>query len=253
MKLSYSELISPLPIKVQGVGGILSVKLIDIYVLGIDIYYYYLTVLSLNLKKYFSLIVQNEEEYEKLSEEQKENLTVFKLLISDEDTIMLLQNVLNFFIQEDVIWSDQYHCFLVHKNNEIIGTISNENYLQVCNLISQRNCFKSDVEEDLSKIKSKKALEIMKKLQKGRAEKAKATKTDKNMELGNIISAVANKSHSLNILNIWNITIFQLWDSFSRQTNNNIYDINSMSVAAWGNKDNHFDANAWFKRIDNAN
>ena len=93
----------------------------------------------------------------------------------------------------------------------------------------------------------------MKKLQKGRAEKAKATKTDKNMELGNIISAVANKSHSLNILNIWNITIFQLWDSFSRQTNNNIYDINSMNVAAWGNKDNHFDANAWFKRIDDGN
>ena len=50
-----------------------------------------------------------------------------------------------------------------------------------------------------AKIKSKKALEIMKKLQKGRAEKAKHTKADKNMELGNIISAVANKSQSLNI------------------------------------------------------
>ena len=93
----------------------------------------------------------------------------------------------------------------------------------------------------------------MKKLQKGRAVKAKQSKSDKNMELGNIISAVANKSHSLNILNIWDLTVFQVWDCFLRLSNNSIYDIQSMSVAAWGNKDNYFDANAWYKKIDNIN
>ena len=93
----------------------------------------------------------------------------------------------------------------------------------------------------------------MKKLQRGRSEKAKHTKADKNMELGNIISAVANKSQSLNILNIWDLTVYQLWDCFSRLSNNSIYDIQSMSVAAWGNKDNYFDATAWFKRIDTTN
>ena len=71
-----------------------------------------------------------------------------------------------------------------------------------------------------------------------------------NMELGNIISAVANKSQSLNIINIWELTVYQVWDCFSRLSNNSIYDIQSMSVAAWGNKDNYFDATAWFKRID---
>ena len=73
------------------------------------------------------------------------------------------------------------------------------------------------------------------------------------MELGNIISAVANKSHSLNILNIWDLTVFQVWDCFSRLSNNSIYDIQSMSVAAWGNKDNAFDISAWFKRMDTDN
>ena len=81
-------------------------------------------------------------------------------------------------------------------------------------------------------------------------EKAKQTKSDENLELGNIISAVANKSQSLNILNIWDLTVFQVWDCFSRLSNNSIYAIQSMSVAAWGNKDNSFDAAAWFKRID---
>ena len=100
------------------------------------------------------------------------------------------------------------------------------------------------------KIKSKKALEIMKKLQKGRNEKTKQTKLDKNMELGNIISSVANRSKTLNILNIWELTIFQLYDCFSRLSNNNIYDIQSISVAVWGDKDNHFDATSWFNKID---
>ena len=90
----------------------------------------------------------------------------------------------------------------------------------------------------------------MKKIQKGRTEKSNKKTIDNNMELGNIISAVANKSHSLNILTIWDLTVFQLWDCFSRLSNNSIYDIQSMSVAVWGNKDNYFDATAWFKRID---
>ena len=92
---------------------------------------------------------------------------------------------------------------------------------------------------------------LMKKIQKGRAESKKNTQTDENMELGNIISAVANKGNGLNILNIWDITIFQLWDCFMRLSNNNIYDIQSMSVAAWGNKDKYFDFTSWYKRIYN--
>ena len=91
----------------------------------------------------------------------------------------------------------------------------------------------------------------MKKLQKGREKRH--NKPDKNMELGNIISAISNKSQSLNILNIWELTVFQLWDCFSRLSNNSIYDIQSMSVATWGDKDKQFDATAWFKRIDTNN
>ncbi len=70
------------------------------------------------------------------------------------------------------------------------------------------------------------------------------------MELGNIISAVAGKSQTLNLLNIWDLTVFQLWDSFFRLSSNNLYAIQSMSVAAWGDKDKHFDAASWFRRIN---
>ena len=203
----------------------------------------------MDLKTYFTMM-QQEEQFELLSDEDKAQINIFDLLTIDDNSAELLQNVLDFFIKENVLWSKQNKAFLIHDDENIIGTITKVSYPHVCDLICQRNCIKSNLEEDLSKIKSKKALEIMKKLQKGRAEKAKVTKADKNMELGNIISAVANKSQSLNIINIWELTVYQVWDCFSRISNNNIYDIQSMSVAAYGDKDNHFDATAWFKRID---
>lgn len=249
MKLSYFDLLSPDPVYVQKTGGIISPKLKDISSIGIDTYHYYLSVLQMDLKIYFTMIFQAEQ-YEALSDEEKAQLNIFDLLTINEQSAAILQNILNFFIKENILYSSENKCFLVQESNETVGIITKENYPKLCDLICQRNCIKTSQEENLSNVKSKKALEIMKKLQNGRNEKAKQDKSDKNMELGNIISAVANKSQSLNILNIWELTIFQLWDCFSRLSNNSIYDIQSMSVAAWGNKDNYFDAAAWFKKID---
>ena len=252
MKLSYFELLSPAPVYVQNVGSILSPKLKTLSSIGINTYQYYLTILLMDLKTYFTMLGQ-EEYFEQLSEEEKEQLNIFELLLINEHTAILLQEILNFFIEEDVILSLQNRCLYVQKNKKTIGIITKETYPAICDLICQRNCIKSNQKEDLTKIKSKKALEIMKKLQKGRAENSKRAKADENMELGNIISAVANKSQSLNIINIWELTIYQVWDCFIRLSNNSMYQIQSMSVAAWGNKDNYFDATAWFKRLDTNN
>ncbi len=248
LKLNYFELLSPDPINLPNVGGIISPTLKAISSIGINTYQYYLSILLMDLKSFFTSLGQPEQ-YEALSDEERTQMNIFDLLMANEQFAALLQTILNFFIDEDVVYSSQNKCFLVQKDGAAIGLITKEIYPKICDLICQRNCIKTNQEENLSKVKSKKALEIMKKLQKGRSEKAKQNKSDKNMELGNIISAVANKSHSLNILNIWDLTVFQVWDCFSRLSNNSIYDIQSMSVAAWGNKDNYFDATAWFKRI----
>ncbi len=252
LKLSYFELLSTEPIKIQNIGSIASPRLRDIASLGYHNYQYYLSVLLLNAKTYLSSI-NGSTEYGSVSDEELTCINIFDLLTSNEQSRLLLKNVLNFFIKEDVEYSPGHNAFLIKNNGRQTGAVTRETYPQICDLICRLNCVKPNAEEDLSKTKSKKALEIMKKLQKGRAEKAKRTKADRNMELGNIISAVANKSQSLNIINIWDLTVFQLWDCFSRLSNNNIYDIQSMSVAAWGDKDNRFDADAWFRRMDAEN
>lgn len=253
MKYNYFDLLSPEPIKLQNIGSIISPTLRSISSIGgYDTYQYYLSILLMDLKTYLTM-VGNLEQYELIPDEDKLKFNIFDLLILNEQFSLLLQDILNFFIKEDVMYSQENKYYIVKENEEIVGTITKDNYNSMCDLIRQRNCIKSSQEEDLSKVKNKKALEILNKIKKGRAVKEKQSKADKNMELGNIISAIANKSQSLNILNIWDLTVFQIWDCFTRLNNNNIYDIQSMSVAAWGDKDNHFDATTWFKRIETNN
>lgn len=249
MKLDYLDLLSPKPVRMENVGGILSPKLRDIVSIGYDAYQFYLELLLMDLEKYFSMS-GHAKDYGSLSDEEKSDLDMFDFWTANEQSASLLEKVLNFFIAEDVVYSGQNRCFLVQNENGKVGAITRDSYPQVRDVICQRVCIRPGQEEDFSRIKNKKALEIAKKLQKGRSQKKKQEKADKNMELGNIISAVANRSPSLNILNIWDLTVYQLWDCFSRISNNNIYDIQASAVAAWGNKDNHFDAAAWFKGID---
>lgn len=248
MKLNYFDLLSPAPVYIPKVGGIISPTLKEISSIGINTYQYYLSVMNMDLKSYFTMM-NCPDLYEAFSNEEKSRLNLFDLLIRNEQSALLLKDVLNFFIKETVVCTPVNRCFTVMDNEKIIGTITKEVYPQVCDLICQRNCIKFIRNEDMSRVKSKKAMEIMKKLQKGRAEKVKLNSEYNNTELGNIISAVAGKSHSINLLNIWDLTVFQIRDYFSRLSSNNIYDIQSLSFAIWGNKNNNFDVAAWFKRI----
>lgn len=252
MKLNYFDLLSPEPIYIQNICGITAPTLRQISLIGYETYQYYLFILSIDVEKYLSVFKLTEEQ-ETIPDGITAQKNMFELLISNTKNVSLLGEALNFFIKEDVVFSSIDNTFIVKTNNDIVGIINKDIFPKICDLICQRSCVNSHNKEDISKVKSKKAMEIMKKLMKGRTEQAKHIKSDKNMELGNIISAVASKSPSLNILNIWDLTVYQLWDCFTRLNNNNVYDIQSMSVATWGNKDNHFDATSWFKRIETDN
>ena len=74
-------------------------------------------------------------------------------------------------------------------------------------------------------------------------------KEDKKLELANLISALASHSMSLNMSNIWNLTIYQLYDQFERQQIEDSYRSSLRSVSIWGDKDNKFDNTLWFTHI----
>lgn len=70
------------------------------------------------------------------------------------------------------------------------------------------------------------------------------------MELPNIISSISSHHNSLNIINVWDLTVYQLYDQFNRQRLGDSFNIQSMSVAAWGDSDGKFDETVWFSLIN---
>lgn len=80
----------------------------------------------------------------------------------------------------------------------------------------------------------------------GRAASQKQKAADERaLSLSSIISAVAARHHSLNILNIWDLTVYQLYDQFAQLNKSLQVDVSSMRWAAWGQEP--FDFSLWYK------
>ena len=80
-------------------------------------------------------------------------------------------------------------------------------------------------------------------------DKKQDIKDKDKLTLPNIISAVSNKHPTISPITVWNMTLFQLYDSFNRLQINEIYQINKRKVSVWGDKENTFDISMWYKNI----
>ncbi len=128
MKPGYFELLSPDPVQVPSVGGVKSPTLREISSLGYNTYRHYLAVLSLDLDSYLSMTGMSEL-YALLSEEEKTKMTLFDLLLSSPPSCALIQNMLDFFMEGTVTFSESQHAFLVCADDGQTGLITRENYL----------------------------------------------------------------------------------------------------------------------------
>ncbi len=276
MKLDYFTLLSKSPLKLN-ICSIKSPLLREIDEITIQTYNNYLNILLLNIDLYYKMIEENDgsyltyyspeekelilrikDEYEKMLDEEKSNIQTLSILAFDFKIMDTIEKALDFFLVEQIKYFPKEKSFFVFdgtkddKGNLIpTGRIDDSNYSIIVDLILQKNSVvKKAANEDEKKVKNQKALEILKKLKKGQEELDKVKKFDKKMELGNIISSVAARNkNGLNILNIWDITIYQLYDQFNRVNINDTQDRTLTSVSVWGDKENQFNPNLWLENI----
>ena len=232
-------------------------------------------------------VLDVKKQYEELDTEEKLSVSFYDLLMYDELLICSFIEAFNFFFEEEVDFvvdgneiTDAQFSFITFKksdepqniklrsgeeftaiktNRELVGIINGSNFKDVVDIILQRNSVQREEEitaEDLTKVKNKnKVMQLMEKMKKGqkqldktrekkREEKGMASDT----ELANIISCVAAKNHNgLNMINIWDMTIYNLYEQFKLIRENNIHDAETLSVFVWGDKSNKFDIDGWFK------
>lgn len=256
IKLSYFDLLSPDPIYISGIGKIKPIRLKEISEITFRTYQMYLSLLFFDINQYFDsqdssiLFLEQRDYYAALDEEEKVRYNVFDFFITNPSYNLFIQKCLAFFISGDVSFDQKSLSYLIQENETVVGTITRDNWSDVCDLILQRQYRpKSNEQEDASRAKNKRALEILNKLKKG-TQASKGSGENRDYEIPNLVSALASKSYNLNISDIWEITVFQLYDQFQRQQLNSVYEIQSTTASVWGTKENKFDINQWFKSLN---
>lgn len=265
MKLDYGTLLSSDPLQMPYGFSIISPTLSEISKLGFNSYNYYLSTLNLDIESYYKtvlnsdidyfggfsveekdLIQQVKNEYDSIPDSEKASITPIVIFSYDKILMESISKSLSFFTNVDFKYSKDDNAFVSSKEDAAAATIELKYFEEVADMIFQRNGINKPQKEDKPKFKNK----IAEKLYYRTLEAENKNKRNNDLELPNIISSVSAMHNSLNIINIWEITIYQLYDQFQRLQNNCVYDIQAFSVGAWGDKDNKFDQTMWYKNLN---
>lgn len=262
MRFDYGTQLSPNPI-VLSIGTLIKPKLKDIADttkgMSFDKFNYFEFLIKMTPESFYTKIKGDEgkQYWNSLSEDEKENLTLYQVVIKDESLLNTFIDIFNFFFIEKVIFKEGYFVLLDtsdEKNNditsqeEIRGVMSENIFLQVLNAIQQVCCI-ADKDEDVdeAQFKNKLAKKLYYKMQKAAKKAMEERKGDIDLTLPNIISAVSNNHPTIDPIRVWNMTIFQLFDSFNRLQVKTIFEIDSTRVSVWGDEKKTFNAALWYK------
>lgn len=227
MYFDYFDMLSGEPIFLQGVGHIKSPLLRDICpASGIGYRQYNLYINFLSWDKEHLLKYDQIMKYRGASKLNREQLEVFDIATLLKQTRELYRGVLSFFIVEDIVWDEANRRFAVCINEHdedgtnrqiAVGEINRNNFDSVRKIILQSNFIGLDKDEEPVRHSSEKSKELWEKAQKYLEEQAKSSgdKEDKpEYHISNIVSKLCAAHPSYNLLNIFDLTIFQLYDSF---------------------------------------
>ena len=256
MYLDYGTQISPTPIKLS-IGTLRKPKLIEISDITFERFNVYEVFIKMTPEKFYTKIQKDtgKDYWNSLSEEQKEEITLYKIILNDEITRNTYIEIFNFFFLETVIFKEGFFLLLKEDIEEqeitpdkVQGVIHEDIFLDVLDLIQQICCVhdKESSEKDI-KFKNNLAKNLFNRIQKAQKKEKAERKADINLTIPNIISSVSSKHPSLNYSNIWDITIFQLLDTFGHLQVNTMHDIDSIRVAVWGDEKKTFNAALWYK------
>ena len=260
MRLDYGTQLSPVPITLS-IGTLRKPTLKEISQITFDRFSFYEFFLKLSPEIYYTkLRKENDGEafWDSLTEEEQDKITIYNIIEEDEKIRSTYVEIFNFFFVETVIYQEGFFILLKEntaidnpdkiKREQVRGAIAKDNFSQVMSLLQQICCIYNEEESlDDMKFKNNLARKLMEKMLKAKKKEQETKKSDLNLTIPNIISSLANKHPSLNYVNIWDLTIFQLLDAFNRTQANSMYDIDSTRVSVWGDEKKTFDVSLWYK------
>lgn len=232
VRISDYDLISGNHIRISDHCTVRQPTLRDIGAVGYDHYQNLLTILLVSKSELLkNLGLEDGEEFDPYS--------VYDMMAAIPELRSLLVEALSFFVEEPVSFSGG--SYLIGGTPAGYADLENVKAAILKVAFIERDSASQHV------FASEKARRIWEKCHKGKEALKKITKKDNDLDLPNLIGSVCAKSGSYTLLNIWDLTVYQLYDQFSRLNINVQMDIYASRWAAWGKDD--FDVSMWFKNI----
>lgn len=250
MKFSYEDLISGEAIFVNGIGHFRSPILRELSPSGkINgwTYQLYLNILSWDKQSYIDFMkLTTGRTLKKLEENEK--ITVFDTMTILEQPRKLLQEAMAFFMLESLQWDNKKLQFVtLSDNGSAVGTINRENFEEVRDMMLQVNYISVGEAAAPVEHSSQKAKELWERSQKYLKEQSAKSNKDKSYSFGNIVSKLCAAATGYTLFNIYDLTIFQLYDQFFQYGYLRAMNLNEMAFSNHGGE--KFDMQAWLKPI----
>ena len=214
------KLLSGEDIKIDGIATFKQPKLRDIYNIGMDVYYTHMTYLIMSAEQY--LISTNKQEL--IPHFKANNLTMFDIYEQNQQEQYWFIQALSFFIEGEITYNK---CFLI--NNDY--PVDKNTYQGILEIIGEISCFKVNSKDEV--YSSDKARQIAEKISQAKAKRNNTGNKEESL-LDCIISSVAGRHPSLNLLNIWDLSAYQLYDQYQRLFALDSFKIQAMNYAYYG-------------------
>lgn len=176
------------------------------------------------------------------------NQSIFNNIITncklDFDYQNLVLNALSCFFKDSVsILNNKFYIGEVFQNRYL----DNSNYDEFYNILKLQNCMQNTKEE--YNPANEKARELIERIKKS---KAKNPPKKNNIDMASIISGIVWKSKTINIFNVWDLTIYQLYDALNRMDILDNFDnvMHGYFAGTIKKEDINFKNLSWIKKID---
>lgn len=219
--LDYADLLSGDSIPIENMGHVHSPRLYEILSpkgIGLSKYALYVDLFAWNKDKFLSYAKQTSlkglQAFDKA-----DKLECYDVMTLLAPVRVLLSEAISFFMDEINIWDDKERAFIIlNTNNERVGIINRNNFQQLADIILELNYITKDKKKMSNKESSKIAQSRWEEAQKFIKQQKPNKKENQNSEysLGNIISKLCCMHSSYNLTNVFNLTIYQLYDQFAQ-------------------------------------
>ena len=247
MKFSYEDLLSGDFIFGENIGHFRSPKLKELKPTeGISIrgYNTYLAVLTWDREDFLKFVSPNQAALF----DKSDKLNLFDIMATlKPDFRELLRSALAFFIKETIVWEEKQNCFLtLDDNEEIVGKIDRDNFDEVRDMALQMNYMNLGrmAEPKHASAKAKKYWEIE---QQQRKDALKRSGGNKYMGIGNLISKLCAAPGGYTFHNIYDLTVYQLYDQFFQYSHLRSRDLMENAHATHGG--DKFNYGDWMKPV----